>query len=144
MFCDPQDAEICGSCVLTWVGMSATGVALLCLPMGYWILGRQFDRLVGQGAGPEFWLGPIGRLVMRPLIFAMLIVANPDWEKIERRKGKDRVDNHPAEFFVRDYRGVNYRRCAGPIQTGFSWVYVLSATSMVVLGLFGVVCDWLL
>lgn len=139
-WCDASAAP-CGSCYFGAVGTVVLLAILFCAPAAYFILGRKFDRLVGQGAGPEFWLGPLGRLLVRPLIFAMLIVANPDWERIARRKGKDRVENHPAEFFVRDYRGIDYRSQAGLGKTVFSWIYVVSSSAMVLMGLALLFCE---
>lgn len=133
-WCDSIDGSPCGSCLLVTAAVILGPVFILCFLTAYLVLGRKFDRIVGQGSGPDFYAGLLGKLALRPTNFALLIVVHPDWARIERRKGRERIETHPAAFWVRDYGGIDYRAQASWFQIVFSWAYITSGWVAMLIG----------
>jgi len=132
-------------CESTFVGtlVLIVGLPLLpCVLLGYPLLGRHFDPLIRERAFPDFWLGLLGTLIMRPIGYALLVVVNPDWEKI-RAKNSHR-DNEGVDLvamYLRTYGGIDYRNESSWLQFGFSLIYVSSLLLIVPLGLLLAPCS---
>lgn len=134
------DSESAWREIFIWLMLGTTVLMLLCFAAGYLLLGRRFDKIVGRGEGPDYSMGPISSLAIRPVGYAMLIVANPNWDKIMRRKGAQ-VETNPLEYWVRNYRNVDFRGSATLGQKIYSWVFLGSATvCFLILGPLAMVC----
>ena len=111
--------------------------------LAYPLLGRPFDRKIRNQESPDFWIGPLGTFITRPIAYAFYIVVNVDWEKLEARARSRNPDKNPIGLLTRTYGHIDFRREASALQIGLSWLYVLSLSLMIVLAFVYAFCKHL-
>lgn len=112
--------------------------------LAYPLLGRQFDPLVHNRESPDFWLGPLGTYIGRPTVYALYIVLNLDWEKLEARARRRNPERNPIGLLTRTYGHIDFRKEASALQVGLSWLYVLWMSLLIVVAFVYSFCKHLL
>ncbi|WP_295720086.1 hypothetical protein [uncultured Halovibrio sp.] len=112
--------------------------------LAYPLLGRYFDRKVHNRESPDFWIGPIGTFIARPVGYAFYIVVNVDWEKLEARARRRNPDHNPVALLTGTYGHIDFRGEANTLQVGLSWLYVLSLSFTVLLAFIYAFCKYVL
>lgn len=108
--------------------------------LAYPILGRYFDPLVHHRESIDFYMGPLGTYLIRPGGYAFFIVANVDWDKLEKRATRRNPEVNPMGPTIRTYGSIDFRSRANAFQIGFSWLYMLLVSLTVVLGFIFAAC----
>ncbi len=133
----------CGSLILGYlipiVGLPVIPLMILAYPL----LGRYFDPMIHHQEAPDFWIGPLGTFISRPIGYAFYIVVNVDWDKLEARARSRDPNKNPIGMLTRSYGHIDFRGEANALQIGFSWLYVLSLFLTGFLGIILVLCKHL-
>jgi len=115
----------CNSLILGYlipiVGLPIIPLMILAYP----VLGRHFDPRIHHRESLDFWLGPIGKYIARPIAYAFFIVVNVDWNKLEERATRRNPDVNPMGPTIRTYGHIDFRSEATISQQVLSWFYVL-------------------
>ncbi|MEQ6887038.1 hypothetical protein [Salicola sp. Rm-C-2C1-2] len=133
--------NICNSELFETLALIVGAPIVPCMILSYPIIGRQFDPMIVDPAFPDFWMGPLGKYIVRPIGYTLLIVANVDWEKArERRRSLETRGADLGELYVRTYGHVDYRKQASWLQLLFSILYISSLMVGAVFGLLLAFC----
>lgn len=133
----------CDSLIIGYLIPIAAGPIIPLMVLAYPCLGRYFDARVQTKESPDFHIGPIGTFIARPVAYALYVVLDLDWEKLEARAMR-KNPNNPIAPLVRSYGSINYRQEANAFQVGLSWLYVLCLSLTVMLAASYAVCMHLL
>lgn len=131
--------DVSSVCESTFAGtlVIIVGLPIIpCLLLSYPLLGRHFDPLIREQAFPDFWLGLLGKLILRPIGYAFFIVVNPDWKRIKaKNSNRDPERFDLVAMYIRTYGNIDYREEASWLQLGFSLLYVSSLLLVAPVGL---------
>lgn len=130
----------CDSLILGYL-TPAVGLPLIPLMiLAYPVLGRHFDPMIQHRESIDFYMGLLGTFLMRPGGYAVFIVMNVDWKKLEERAIRRNPNVNPLGPTIRTYGSIDFRSEANAFQIGFSWLYILLVALTVVLGFIYTFC----
>jgi len=130
----------CDSLILGYLIPIAMLPLIPMMALAYPLLGRHFDPMIQHRESIDFYMGPLGTYLIRPGGYALFIVMNMDWKKLEERATRRNPDVNPMGPTIRTYGSIDFRSEANAFQIGFSWLYILLVALTVVLGFIYTFC----
>lgn len=136
--------NICDSPVFDALALIVGAPIVPSMILSYLILGRYFDPMIHHREALDFWLGPVGKYIGRPIAYAFFTVVNVDWTKLEERATRRNPEVNPMGPTIRTYGHIDFRREATAFQIVFSWLYIGLLALWVVLSFVYGICTYLL